>query len=114
MTSERRGAFYSIRAERVGTFSFDRKKDPFTGKRRQVKRRGFTSKQEAYEAMVKLQAEMLDEEFTDLSTMKYGIYVDEWMKESSFYLQKFTFEIHKKYLENVIKPRIGHFRLKQI
>ncbi|HDR4901640.1 TPA: tyrosine-type recombinase/integrase [Bacillus cereus] len=47
-------------------FSFDRKKDPFTGKRRQFKRRGVTSKQEAYEAMVKLQAEMLNEEFTDL------------------------------------------------
>jgi len=95
-------------------FSFDRKKDPFTGKRRQVKRRGFTSKQEAYEGMVKLQAEMLDEEFTDLSTMKYGIYVDEWMKERSFYLQKSTFDIHKTYIKNVIKPRIGHFGLQKI
>lgn len=46
--------------------------------------------------------------------MKYGIYVDEWMKERSFHLQKSTFGIHKTYLENVIKPRIGHFRLKQI
>ncbi len=95
-------------------FSFDRKKDPFTGKRRQVKRRGYASKREAYEAMVKLQAEMLNEEFTDLSTMKYDTYVDEWMKERSFHLQKSTFDIHKTYIENVIKPRIGHFRLQKI
>ncbi len=51
---------------------------------------------------------MLNEEFTDLSTMKYGIYVDEWMKECSFHLQKSTFEIHKTYLENVIKPLISN------
>ncbi|OXB99475.1 MULTISPECIES: site-specific integrase [Bacillus] len=95
-------------------FSFDRKKDTFTGKRQQVKRRGFSSKQEAYEAMVKLQAEMLNEQFIDLSTMKYDTYIDEWMKERSFHLQKSTFDIHQMYIENVIKPRIGHFRLQKI
>ncbi|HFK1782950.1 TPA: tyrosine-type recombinase/integrase [Bacillus cereus] len=105
LLDKKRGTWY---------FSFDRKKDTFTGKRRQVKRRGFPSRQEAYEAMVKLQAEMLNEEFIDLSTMKYDMYVDEWMKERSFHLQKSTFDIHKTYIENVIKPRIGHFRLQKI
>ncbi|EOW9526600.1 tyrosine-type recombinase/integrase [Bacillus cytotoxicus] len=105
LLDKKRGTWY---------FSFDRKKDTFTGKRRQVKRRGFASKQEAYEAMVRLQAEMLNEEFIDISTMKYDMYVDEWMKERSFHLQKSTFDIHKTYIENVIKPRIGHFRLQKI
>ncbi|MDM5187851.1 site-specific integrase [Bacillus sp. DX4.1] len=95
-------------------FSFDRGKDPFTGKRRQIKRRGFATKRDAQEAMIKLQAEILNDEFTDLSQMNYATYLEEWMKERSFHLQESTYEIHKRFLKNVIKPRLGHFKLQQI
>lgn len=95
-------------------FVFNITMDPMTGKRRQVRRRGFKTKREAHDAMVKLKAEMLGGEHSDLSKLSYATFVDEWMKERTFHLQETTFESHKMYLENVIKPRIGHFQLRQI
>ncbi|PFW83433.1 site-specific integrase [Bacillus sp. AFS075960] len=95
-------------------FGFDNTKDPMTGKRRQIRRRGFKTRREAHDAMVKLKAEILGGEYSDLSKLSYATFVDEWMKERSFHLQESTYEIHKMYLENVIKPRIGHFQLRQI
>lgn len=96
------------------TFVFNIAKDPFTGKRRQVRKRGFASKQEAEDTMIRLKAEMLNGDYTDLSRSPYAKYVDEWMKERSFHLQESTFGGHKMYIENVIKPRIGHLKLKEI
>lgn len=95
-------------------FVFNIAKDSITGKRRQIRRRGFKTKREAHDALLKLKAEMLGGEHSDLSKLSYATFVEEWMKERSFYLQESTFEIHKMYLENVIKPRIGHFQLRQI
>lgn len=95
-------------------FVFNIPRDPMTGKRKQVRRRGFKTKREAHDAMVKLKAEMLGGEHSDLSKLSYNTYVDEWMKERTFHLQETTYEIHKMYLENVIKPRLGHFQLRQI
>ncbi|KEK22518.1 site-specific integrase [Bacillus gaemokensis] len=95
-------------------FSFDLGKDPFTGKRRQIKRRGFKTEKEAEEALIKLQAEMLNDEFLDLSQMTYSKYLDEWFEERRIYLQKSTYEIHSIYCANVIKPRLGHFKLQKI
>ncbi|HFK1514764.1 TPA: tyrosine-type recombinase/integrase [Bacillus cereus] len=95
-------------------FVFNIAKDSITGKRRQIRRRGFRTKREAYDAMLKLKAEMLSGERSDLSKLTYAVYVDEWMKERTFHLQETTYEIHKTYIANVIKPRLGHFQLKEI
>lgn len=95
-------------------FIFNITRDPMTGKRKQIRRRGFKTKREAHDAMLKLKAEMLGGEHSDLSKLSYATFVDEWMKERTFHLQESTYEIHKTYLENVIKPRLGHFQLRQI
>ncbi|PFW37654.1 site-specific integrase [Bacillus anthracis] len=95
-------------------FVFSIAKDPMTGKRKQVRRRGFRTKREAYDAMLKLKAEMLSGERSDLLKLTYATYVDEWMKERTFHLQATTYEIHKTYIANVIKPRLGHFQLREI
>ncbi|PFU90807.1 site-specific integrase [Bacillus anthracis] len=95
-------------------FVFNIAKDSITGGRRQIRRRGFRTKREAYDTLLKLKAEMLTGEHTGLSKLSYAAYVDEWMKERTFHLQETTYEIQKMYLENVIKPRIGHFQLRQI
>ncbi|HFK1761306.1 TPA: tyrosine-type recombinase/integrase [Bacillus cereus] len=95
-------------------FVFNIAKDSITGERRQIRRRGFRTKREAYDTLLKLKAEMLTGEHTGLSKLSYAAYVDEWMKERKFHLQETTYEIQKMYLENVIKPRIGHFQLGEI
>ncbi|MGQ7776842.1 Arm DNA-binding domain-containing protein [Bacillus sp. WC2507] len=95
-------------------FSFDLGKDPFTGKRRQIKRRGFKTEKEAENVLIKVQAEMLNDEFLDLTQISYSKYLDEWFEERRIYLQKSTYEIHSIYCENIIKPRFGHFQLQKI
>lgn len=57
---------------------------------------------------------MLTGEHTGLSKLSFAAYVDEWMKERTFHLQETTYEIQNMDLENVIKPRIGHFQLGEI
>ncbi|PGO61763.1 site-specific integrase [Bacillus cereus] len=105
LQDKKRGTWY---------FSFDIGKDPFTGKRRQIKRRGFKTEIEAENALIKVQAEMLNDEFLDLTQMSYSKYLDEWFEERRIYLQKSTYEIHSIYCENVIKPKLGHFQLQKI
>lgn len=36
------------------------------------------------------------------------------MKERTFHLQETTYEIHKTYIANVIKPRLGYFQTREI
>ncbi|MFE0620050.1 tyrosine-type recombinase/integrase [Priestia aryabhattai] len=90
-----------------------------TGKRKQIKRRGFETKRHAMDAMIKLKAEILTNDFLDLTTMTYAKYMDEWLEERKSHLrkshlQKTTFEIHSIYYNNVIKPKLGHFKVQQM
>ncbi|EOQ07818.1 MULTISPECIES: site-specific integrase [Bacillus cereus group] len=96
------------------TFVFNIAKDPFTGKRRQVRKRGFVSKQEAEDALTKLKAELLSDEFLNLSQITYARYLEEWFEERKIHLQEWTYDIHHTYYRNVIKPKLGHFKLQQI
>ncbi|MBO1583290.1 tyrosine-type recombinase/integrase [Bacillus sp. XF8] len=96
------------------TFVFNIAKDPFTGKRRQVRKRGFSSKQEAEDALIKLKAELLSEENLNLSKITYGRFLEEWFEERKLELEEWTYDIHYTYYKNVINPRLGHLKLQQI
>lgn len=93
---------------------FDAGKDPLTGKRKQILRRGFESKQVANDEMIRLKAEILENEFLDLTHMTYGKYMEEWFQERKSRLQASTFETHSIFYRNVIKPRLGLLKLQQI
>lgn len=95
-------------------FIFDGGTDPLTGKRKQIKRRGFESKRHAMDEMTKIKAERLENEFLDLTKMTYSRYMEDWFEERKNRLQKTTYEIHSIYYRNVIKPRLGHLKVQQI
>ncbi|UOY93157.1 site-specific integrase [Ectobacillus sp. JY-23] len=95
-------------------FVFNGGRDPLTGKRKQIKRRGFESKRDAMDEMTKLKAEMLENAFLDLTKMTYATYLEEWFQERKSRLQQSTFEIHSIFYRNVIKPKLGHLKLQQI
>jgi integrase len=95
-------------------FIFDGGTDPLTGKRKQIKRRGFESKRHATDEMTRIKAEILENEFLDLTQMTYARYMEEWFQERKSRLQKSTFETHSIFYRNVIKPRLGHLKLQQI
>ncbi|PDZ28260.1 site-specific integrase [Bacillus toyonensis] len=95
-------------------FIFNAGADPLTGKRKQIRRRGFESKRQAMDAMTKLKAEVLENSFIDVTAMTYEKYLEEWFEERRNHLQKTTFDIHFIYYQNVIKPMLGHFKIQQI
>ncbi|MBT2606505.1 site-specific integrase [Bacillus sp. ISL-53] len=95
-------------------FIFNSGIDPMTGKRKQIRRRGFESKRNALEEMTKLRAEVLENEFQDLTKMTYESYMEEWFQERKNTLQKTTFEIHSIYYRNFIKPKLGQLKVQQI
>ena len=95
-------------------FVFNVGLDPLTGKRKQIRRRGFETKRHAMDAMTKIKAEILSNDFLDLTTITYSTYMDEWFEERQNHLQKTTFEIHSIYYRNVIKPKLGHFKIQQM
>ncbi|MGY3314661.1 integrase [Peribacillus simplex] len=95
-------------------FIFNSGIDPMTGKRKQIRRRGFESKRHALDEMTKLKAEVLEDEFLDLTKMTYEHYMEEWFQERKNTLQKTTYEIHSIYYRNVIKPALGQLKVQQI
>lgn len=95
-------------------FIFNSGINPVTGKRKQIRRRGFESKRHALDEMTKLRAEVLEDEFLDLTKMTYERYMEEWFQERKNTLQKTTFEIHSIYFRNVIKPKMGQLKVQQI
>ncbi|HFJ9262885.1 MULTISPECIES: site-specific integrase [Bacillus cereus group] len=95
-------------------FIFNAGADPLTGKRKQIRRRGFESKRQAMDTMTKLKAEVLENSFIDVTAMTYEKYLEEWFEERRNHLQKTTFDIHFIYYQNVIKPMLGHFKIQQI
>lgn len=95
-------------------FIFDAGTDSLTGKRKQVRRRGFNSRRDALNEMTKLKAEILESEFIDLSKMTYDTFIKEWFEERKSRLQKTTFDVHFMYYQNVIRPKLGHFKIQQL
>ncbi|CAM3801549.1 MULTISPECIES: site-specific integrase [Bacillus cereus group] len=89
-------------------------KDPMTGKRKQIRRRGFATKREANEEMTLLKAEYLNDDFLKLSHMSYDSFMEQWFKERQNQLQKSTFRANYTHYLNIIKPRLGHLRIQDI
>lgn len=84
-------------------------KDPMTGKRTQIRRRGFASKRETNEAMTLLKAEYLK-----LSHTLYEVFMEQWFKERKNQPQKSTFRANYMHYLNIIKPRLSHLRIQYI
>ncbi|MFA1710500.1 tyrosine-type recombinase/integrase [Peribacillus frigoritolerans] len=95
-------------------FVFNGGIDPLTGKRKQIRRRGFLSRQKALDAMTLVKSEILQDEFTDLSSLSLEKFMIEWFQERKIQLQASTYETQYIYFRTVIKPRLGHLKLQKI
>lgn len=95
-------------------FCFDVGRSPLTGKRKQIRRRGFATKGEAIDAFAKVKAEVLEGDFLDINTITYERFMDDYFEERKISLQRSTFETHSIYYQNCIKPRFGKLKLQDI
>ncbi|WMX58057.1 tyrosine-type recombinase/integrase [Peribacillus sp. R9-11] len=95
-------------------FCFDLGKNPITGKRKQIRRRGFVSKDVAVKAYVEVKSEILGDAFVDISSMKYEQFMDEYWEERKISLQSSTYETHTIFYKKHIQPRLGKIKLQGI
>ncbi|MEC1725835.1 tyrosine-type recombinase/integrase [Schinkia azotoformans] len=95
-------------------FIVDIGKDPFTGKRKQKRKRGYDSKEEAEKALTKLLNELNEGRVIEVTNMYFDEFFDIWLEERILAVEKSTYNNNITFYNLYIKPKIGGLRLKNI
>ncbi|MGF9603102.1 site-specific integrase [Bacillus subtilis] len=97
-------------------FIVDAGKSETTGKRRQIKRRGFPTKTEAKKAMKKVLAEVLTtkEIKKDPSKQLFESFLENWFEAKRVSLRPSTIVNYRQQIEYNILPYLGHFKITDI
>lgn len=95
-------------------FCFNAGVNPLTGKRKQIRRRGFETKGEAIDAYAIAKSGILEDSFLEVSNMTYGIFMENYFKERQVVLQRSTFETHLLFYKNNIKPSFGMMKMQHV
>ncbi|MED4676802.1 site-specific integrase [Bacillus nitratireducens] len=88
--------------------------DPLTGKRKQKKKRGFTSKKEAENALTKLLSEVHTGIYVEPSKLSYGEYLQDWFNTKKHSVGIQTAKVLKGYLNSRIIPSLGNIKLAKL
>ncbi|WP_342798384.1 site-specific integrase [Domibacillus sp. 8LH] len=92
-------------------FVLDIGRDPMTGKRKQLKRRGFNSKREAKLALAKLQLEVSKEKELSLFKLPFQKYLSQWFEAKKIKLKPSTIQNYEEQIRYNIVPYIGDVRM---
>lgn len=85
------------------------------GKPRQIKRRGFKTKQEALKALHELEHSLMIGAYTHPTKMLYGEYLlDQWLEDKQTKVKKQTLQTYRWLVEKHIIPAIGNIELTQL
>ena len=88
---------------------------PTTGKRRQLTRSGFRTRDEADEAMTKELAALDSGTWTDDQGIKVGNWLDQWLDEfADRDRSPKTLALYRGHVENFWRPRLGQVRLRDL
>ncbi|MEC3429847.1 site-specific integrase [Bacillus thuringiensis serovar nigeriensis] len=88
--------------------------DPLTGKRKQKKKRGFTTKKEAENALTKLLSEVHTGTYVEPSKLSYGEYLQDWFNTKKHSVGIQTAKVLKGYLNSRIIPSLGNIKLTKL
>ncbi|HDR7502348.1 TPA: site-specific integrase [Bacillus toyonensis] len=88
--------------------------DPLTGKRKQKKKRGFTSKKEAENALTKLLSEVHTGTYVEPSKLLYDEYLESWFNTKKHSVGIQTAKVLKGYLNSRIIPSLGNIKLAKL
>ena len=100
-----------------GSWSFviDAGTNPTTGKRRQLTRSGFRTRDEADEAMTKELAALDSGSWTDDQGMKVGDWLDQWLDEfADRDRSPKTLALYRGHVVSFWRPRLGQLRLRDL
>jgi hypothetical protein len=96
-------------------FTIDAGTDPTTGKRKQIVRSGFRTRDEAEEEMTGLLSAVNAGTWTDDQGITVGAFLDAWLAEHAARGgSPKTLAGYHSHVENVWKPRIGNLRLRDL
>ncbi|MDV2683753.1 tyrosine-type recombinase/integrase [Alkalihalophilus lindianensis] len=95
-------------------FVLDGGRDVVTGKRKQYRRKGFTSKKQAEIALSKLRVEISESKETGLGNKTFKIYSHDWLKSKKLKLKASTIKNYEEQFHYNITPYLGHFKLEDI
>lgn len=96
-------------------FTIDAGKDPATGKRKQIVRSRFRTRDEAEEAMTKEMAALDAGTWTDDKSITVRDWLDAWLIEQTARGRAAkTLAGYRAHIENVWKPGLGHLRLRDL
>ncbi|RMA90237.1 site-specific integrase [Priestia megaterium] len=95
-------------------FIVDIGRDELTGKRRQKKKRGFTTKKEAEKALAVVLNELNLGTFIEPQLIDLDSFIKEWFVERQTQLAKSTLKNHKCLYRNHLKPKLGHYKLQDL
>ncbi|MFC0472844.1 site-specific integrase [Halalkalibacter kiskunsagensis] len=97
-------------------FYFNNGYDPQTGKRKQVRRRGFSSRKEANLAMTKLIVEIENqtELLNDVSKTMFSDFANAWIEIKKISIQYSTYSRYRQTIKNLIAPYLGQLKLNQL
>ncbi|PEB46347.1 hypothetical protein CON34_22085 [Bacillus thuringiensis] len=85
--------------------------DPLTGKRKQKKKRGFTTKKEAENALTKLLSEVHTGAYVEPSKLLYSEYLESWFNTKKHSVGIQTAKVLKGYLNSRIIPSLGNYQI---
>ncbi|MBM7587940.1 integrase [Bacillus pakistanensis] len=92
-------------------FVLDAGKDPLTGKRTQLRRRGFTTKKEAQIALANLQVQVSERKELCLSKLPFYKYLEQWFTAKKIKLKTSTIQNYEQQIRYNITPYIGEVRM---
>src|SRR5690625_3154250 len=96
------------------SFVIDIGRDPVTKKRRQKRVSGFTSKKKARKAMNEMINELNKGTYVEPTNETFGKYLDDWLKHKEVRVATSTYEYYKSYVDNHIKPALGHHKTQNL
>ncbi|WP_413381197.1 tyrosine-type recombinase/integrase [Alkalihalobacillus sp. 1P02AB] len=107
----------SIKKDKNGTyfFIFNVANDPVTKKRKQYKRRGFESKEEAELALAKLRIELKQNfELLKGTNSKFDSFINDWLTAKKIKLKPSTIKNYEEQLLYNILPYLGDIKITEI
>jgi integrase len=100
-----------------GSWSFvvDAGYDPRTGRRRQIRRSGYRTRDEANEAMTRELASLAGGTWTDDQGLRLDAWLDQWLAEfAARGRSPKTLALYTAHVTNFWRPQLGHIRLRDL
>lgn len=89
-------------------------KDPGTGKRKQKKKRGFNTKQEAAKALTKILNEINEGTYFQPTNMTVNQFMEIWFNERKLSVERTTYQNNLAFFKIYISPQIGSLKMFEV